>query len=139
MSPASRSPRRRAIALALAGLACLAQSLGGFLPEPVVCLRNDRPARAELFTRCCSCQHEDPDLGQPAVPAGCIEPGCVDVPLASPALAAARHYGRRCQPAPLPAGVPLLPMAFAVPAGWPLHGRGSPPRGIPLPPTRLRC
>ncbi len=145
MRPASRSPRRRAFALALAGLACLAQSVGALLPEPVVCLRGDRPARGELFTCSCSCRHEGHDLTSLGGHAGrLMEPACVDVPLASLALPAAAGGGtgpvlRRGGPAPLPVGMPLLTAAFSIPAECRPHGRGSPPSGFPLPLPGLRC
>jgi hypothetical protein len=144
MQPASRSRRRHAVALLLAGVACLAQSLGSCLPEPVVCLRGDRPAQGELFSRSCSCRHEDHGLGEPEAAAGCrIEPACVDVPLASPALPAASGRvpgsGRRFAPAPLPAEMPLMLTAFTAPAGRRPQGRGSPPCASPLSLPALRC
>lgn len=145
MRSAPRFPRRHAIALVLAGFACLAQSLGGLLPEPVVCMRGDRPAQGELFSRSCSCRHEDHDLGEPAVPVGRrIEPACVDVLLAPPALpaAAAGVRGalvRRSQPAPVPAGMTAPAPACAAPSSCRPGWRGSPPAGFPLPLPALRC
>lgn len=144
MRTAPRFTRRHAIALVLAGFACLAQSLGGLLPEPVVCMRGDRPAQGELFSRSCSCRHEDHDLGEPAVPVGPrIEPACVDVILASPALPAAagvhRAFVRRSQPAPVPAGMTAPAPAFATSSACRPGWRGSPPAGIPLPLPALRC
>lgn len=143
MRPASRFPRRHAIALVLAGLACLAQSLCGLLPEPVVCLRLDRPARGELFSGSCSCRHQDHDRTAHGGPAARrFEAGCVDVLLAAPALLAAAGVVRRAAegrsgPAPLPAGITALAPASAAPAACRPAWRGSPPAGFPL--TGLRC
>jgi hypothetical protein len=148
MQPASSYRRRHAAALLLAGVACLAHSLGSCLPEPVVCLRSDRPAQGELFSRSCSCRHEDHDPGEPAAAEGRrVAPACVDVLLDSPALPAAsgrvpgpeRGSGRRFAPVPLPAGMPLLPAAFAAPAGHRPQERGSPPCGSPHSLPALRC
>ncbi len=145
MRPASRFPRRHAVALVLAGIACLAQSLGGLLPEPVVCLRDDRPASGELFFRACSCRHEGHELADPGGPAARrIEPGCVDVHLAFPALLAAGAgipgaVSRLSQPVPMPVGVHAPAPAFSAPAACRPGWGGSPPAGSPLPLPGLRC
>lgn len=149
MNSAVRLSRRSRAALALAGVACLAQSFSGVLPSQVVCLRGDRPAQAEFFSFSCSCRHESHSCaGDDGHDGFRIVPGCVDIQLNCPALQAAAGGGRSVasaaarprDPATSPAALfPGLARPRRASSAPGLPWRGSPPFSAPSPRPGLRC